>query len=279
MDKSKQLIDGRTVHWSDTDLTDAFVFIRRVPRPYHHGLYGMRPSKEADDYLATFEKDIRETFGNLVPFSNELRPRFYQVPPDAGPDTDFIFTLAANVDSVIQTLETYLSLGAMLIEFFRLRKRRDADVEHRYDKAYPGGMYTGVRMLESMCLYHAHSRYYDPKRHPALTVTSYSRSVHVGDVDHPAPNVQYTTTVSVGSARYVYVTQANAEVLEHFRIEGTELIGLPRPNWLDPETGYLGDRVTQLPTRTLGSVPGDSTNSGQLESTHDGVRSPVPPSP
>lgn len=260
MDRSKQLISGRTVHWSDTDLTDAFVFIRQVPRPYLHGELGMRPSKEADDYLATFEKDIRETFGKLMPPSTELRPRFYQVPPDAGPDTDFIFTIASNIDTVVQTLETYLSLGAMLAAFFELRRKRDDEIENRHAEAYPGGTYTGVRMLESMCLYHAHSNYYDPKKHPALSVASYSRSVHVGDVDHPAPDVQYTITVSVGSARYVYVTQANAEVLDHFRIEGIEMIGLSRPNWLDPEMGYLGDRVTQLPKRTLGEVSGESTN-------------------
>jgi hypothetical protein len=261
MDKLEPLIDGPTVHWSNTDLTDGFVFMRRVPRPYLDGLYGILPSAEAEDYLTTFTKDIRDTFSELVPLDSEFRPTFYQVPPAAGPDTDFIFTLASNFDSVIQTLETYLSLGAMLVKFFEIRKRRDDQIEGRYDEASPGGTYTGVRMLESMCLYHTHSHYYDPKRHPALKVTSYSRSVYVGDLDHPAPGVQYTITVSVGSVGYVYVTQANADVLDHFRIEGTEVMGLPRPNWLDHEIGYLGDRVTRLPTRTLEAVPRDSTNS------------------
>lgn len=263
MDKSKPLLDGPSISWSDSDLTDALVFARRLPDPFLDGLYGVRPNKtdEAAAYLAEFESDIQEIFGGLVPLGTEISPKYYQVPPDAGPDTDFIFTLFANVDSVIQTLETYLSLGAMLIGFFGLRKKRDNEVETRYDQGYPSGMYTGVRSLEAMCLYHAHSNYYDAKRHPALRVASYARSVHVGDVDHPAPNVQYTITISMGSIRYVYVTQANAEVLEHFRIEGDALIGLPRPNWLDPENDLLGDRVTQLAPARLEVDAEDSTTA------------------
>lgn len=261
MGESKPPIDGPTVHWSTTDLTESFIFIRRIPRPYLHGLYGIQSSHEANEYIATFENDIREVFGDILPRNSRIVPRFYQVPPDAGPETDFIFTLAENLNSIVQTIETYLSLGAMLATFFGIRRRRDREIEPPFSEAATGEMYTGVRMVEAMCLFHAYSTYCDPATHPSIGIASFSRSVHVGDVDHPAPSVQYTITITIGASRYIYVTRATAEVVDHFRIEESKTVGLPRPNWLEPETGYLGDTVTQLPDRVLKGVTSDSRGS------------------
>ncbi len=244
------MIDGPVVHWSDTDLTDSLAFMRAVPKPYLDGLYGIRESDAARTYMETFAEDIHAMFGEYLDTSRRVRPRTYQVPPDAGPDTDFIFTILENFDAVVQTLETYLSLGGQIIQFVALRKRHDDEVDNRFDSTYSGGMYMSIRAMEAMCLHHAHSTYYRTGDRRHIQLKSYSRSVHIGAVDHPAPSVQYTVTVSIGRDTYVYVTQANGEVLEHFKIEKGEPIGLPRPNWLDPEGGYLGDQVTILPDRT-----------------------------
>ena len=41
------------------------------------------------------------------------------------------------------------------------------------------------------------------------------------------------------------------EVLDHFKVDGAETIGLPRPLWRDPEAGTLVDSVTQVPPPSI----------------------------
>ncbi|CAA9547725.1 MAG: hypothetical protein AVDCRST_MAG43-807 [uncultured Thermomicrobiales bacterium] len=240
---------GRAITWSDHDLTDALVFMRRIPTPYVDELYGIKNREGFAAYMKTFEDDVTEILGPILAGKDslEIKSNLYQVPPDSGPYIDFVVTLAGDVDTIVQTVDAYISMGDLLIQFFRTRKARDEAVDEGADPWGRAYMYSGIRTLESMCLYHAHSSYYDPKRHPALRVESFSRGVHVGAVDHPAPGVQYTINVRIGVESYVYVTRADGHVIDHFKINDGKVTGLPRPDFLGDDSDLPSDEARGVP--------------------------------
>ncbi|MGN6484607.1 MAG: hypothetical protein ACTHMX_09395, partial [Thermomicrobiales bacterium] len=173
-----------------------------------------------------------------------IRPSYYLVPPAAGPYSDFIFTLARDFNSVVNSLDAYISLGSVLIPLILKRRRRDKDLEKPSGSpVWRAGVYVSLRVAESMCLYHAHEHYYDSKRHPRITLNSYSRGEHVGALDHPSQGTHYGISVHVGRKTFVYVMSATCNVFEHFSIENGEMVGLARPKWPEDDDAYSVETI------------------------------------
>lgn len=236
---------GRPVDWSGNDLTDSLAIMQPIPKMHFDPLLDRR-DPEFFSYLAEYERDIREAIesSGLDGFSKELKPSYYLVPPAAGPYSDFIFTLARDFNSVVDSIDAYVSLGSVLIPLILKRRRRDrADTEQSGARFWRTGSYVSLRMAEAMCLYDSHERYYDPHRHPRMTVESYSRGEHVGALDHPSQGTHYCIAVRIGRVEYVYIMSATCEVYEHFSFDGGKIIGLARPKWPENEDSYSVETV------------------------------------
>lgn len=245
---------GNPIDWSPNDLTNTLAVMRRVPSRYLDPLSGVHDEPGFYDYVQTFQDDIIEILGPSTVDDPAGRPRasYYLIPPAAGPYTDFILLIADNINTVVQSIDAYVWIGEALIQLARRRKARDEELDEEFDFGHRSSMYGGLRVLESMCLYHAHSSYYDPSRHPALRIESFSRGEYVGAVDHPTPGVQYTINVRIGVDSYVYVTRADGQVVEHFKVTDGKVTGLSRPNWLEDEIDGPWNEATEasplLPT-------------------------------
>lgn len=226
------------IDWHPHNLTNSLVIMSPIPSQFLDPLYGIKKPEEFGWYLRTFQNDIVEVLGREVIDDPSGKPpaSYYLVPPAAGPYTDFIFAIASDVHSFIQSIDAYIALGGTLIQLLQRRKRRDKDLEE--DNPYRRrGTYVGLRAVEAMCLHHAHELYYDPSRHPQIKIESYSRGEHVGAVDHPSAGTHYVVTIHIGSANFVYVASADCKVIEHFKVEGARTVGLERPNWLAGTSG------------------------------------------
>jgi hypothetical protein len=123
---------GRPVDWSGNDLTDSLAIMQPIPRAYFDPLYE-RKDPEFLEYLNDFRNDIRSAVDSsgLDGFSEEFRPSYYLVPPAAGPYSDFVFTLAQDFNSVVNSIDAYISLGSVLIPLILKRRRKDKDIDER----------------------------------------------------------------------------------------------------------------------------------------------------
>lgn len=226
-------------YWPD-DMTNALSVMAPLPTGLtgRGGMMGL--------YVAEWQEDLIEAFGSNFGDLNGQPPEFnfYLKPPAAGNYTEFIFTLAGNVDAVIQSVGAYVGVGDALIRLARRRRDRD-DPDHERNGIYdpPIYLYTTVRGIEAMCLHHAVHHYYDPVEHPSIDLKTTTRNEHVGSAQHPSPGLRCSVVVSMGQDQYVYIVDANARAVEHFLLSSEGIRGLPLPDW-------FGDREDWDPYQT-----------------------------
>jgi hypothetical protein len=202
---------------------------------------------EFEAYITQWQHDVAEFLGPQFETPQESPPpfNFYLKPPASGPHTDFIFTLAENIDAVIQSIDAYLGTGQALIGLARRRKEReDPNDEKSGICDRPTYLYTTVRGIETMCLYHAYHTYYKPDNHPKIELQATTRDTWNGSVVHPTPGVQYTIGIRIGQSHYLYIVTADARPVEHFMIRDGAVEGLELPDWF----GERKDRDPYSPT-------------------------------
>jgi hypothetical protein len=223
--------------------------MQRIPDHYIDPLTGLTDPQGFALYLGQFQADLLAHVPPqfLATPTGAPAAHYYLRPPAAGPDLDFIIQLAQNFNAVVETLDAYLGLGAGLIGFLNKRRERDEEAGI-YERHKP---YMPVQMIEAMCLHHAHTKYYDPQRHPRITVSSYVRPWYAGQVDHPLDYTQYVVTVAIGQVRYVYVVRGTCDVVEHFQVELDAMIGLENPQFHGEFSYYSDGSIAQLEARVF----------------------------
>jgi len=231
------------------DISSSVSVMQFVPDRFINPLEGPANEEQFAAYVGQFQADLLATIPPQFIQTPDGLPRvsYYLRPPAAGPYLDLIFQLAQDFNAVVQTMSPYLEIGAALVEFLHLRKQRDekAAVDQQHKPYLP------VRMVEAICLHDAYERYYDASRHPAITLTSYSRAWYAGNVEHPLDYTQYVVTIKVGKTRYVYVVRATCDVVEHFKIEGGAIVGLENPHWYGDYSYFHDGTISQQETRVF----------------------------
>lgn len=211
-----------------------------IPSRYFSPLYGVSDTEGFDTYIREWQGDIAELLGPMFNGFPSGPPPFsyYLTVPAAGPYADFVFTIAQHIDAVVQTVDAYLSLGGGLIALARRRKEREApyrDEAANWDRR--PYLYSGLRGIEAMCLFHAHQNYYDASIQPQIEVQSSTRGEPRGSARIPAPIVQYTIDITIGHAHYIYVMRADGRPVEHFVLKGETMEGLDVPDWFEERVG------------------------------------------
>lgn len=228
-------IGRQNQEWPD-DMTNSLAVMSPIPRRFADQFGGVRDLDGFDAYITEWQQDIAELLGPYLepPQSGPPPFNFYLIPPAAGPYTDFIFTLAQDVHTVIQNLDGYIGLGGALTALARRRKERgDPDADRGVAWERPTYFYGSLRDLEAMCLYHAFQTYYDPGKHPKVEIQATSRGEFLGSVIHPTPRVQYTIKIRMGRNDFVYVVTADGRAVDHFAIRRGKLEGLTLPDWFE----------------------------------------------
>ncbi len=244
-------------YWPD-DMSDVLSVMSPIPNP---ALWGDLPPitqhwEGMDSFLADWETDLRESFGPVLGDSlNDVEFNYYLRPPAAGPYVDFIYTLAENINWIVQNTGNYIALGGALVSFAKSRRSRlNPDTSPNVFRSEQTYFYTTARGIEAMCLYHAVQTYDLGNGESRLQISSTSRKIFNGSVSHPLPGVTFTVSIRSGDLRYVYVVDANARVSEHFVVEPNQIRGLPLPDWFDEQQDWDVFVSTDLPSLDLGPV-------------------------
>ena len=87
-----------------------------IPYEFLDPLYGIKNEDGFRKYVDEWESDIVDILGPAFDRFPEGPPhfKFYMIPPAAGPDTEIIFELAKHFDAVVQSIDAYIGLGALL---------------------------------------------------------------------------------------------------------------------------------------------------------------------
>lgn len=230
--------------WPD-DVSKTVAIMAPIPVRYFDPLDGLvngvTDPEGFERYIQEWQADIVEILGPAFDEFPLGPPRFSYYPtlPAAGPYTDIIFTLVENAHTFIQSFEAYLAIGSALIELAKRRREREAP--HVDEQAYWDRrpyLYSGLRGIEAMCLYHARQNYYDASVHPDIDVQSSTRGVRLGTAKLPTPDVQYTIDVRFGHDHFIYVIRADGRPLEHFAVLDGVLEGLDVPDWFEERSDW-----------------------------------------
>ncbi len=182
--------------------------------------------------------------------SADLRAHGYQNgPPRAGMDGvgTVLVEVLGQTDALVQRFAGWLAVGGWAIAVGRRFKDRLRGTG-RYVPELDGLAFTAP-VLRAMCLVDAHARYGVPAD---AEIVGHARDVWYGSADHPTTDTRYTFVVAGPSARYIYVLDGRATVLDHFLMEGGHVRALDTPDWF----GDLADRAVSTAYRELRPVVG-----------------------
>ena len=247
-------------YWPD-DMTDVLSVMSPIPNP---DIYGDFPADSSywsdfDSFLVDWELDLRESFSPILGDRiDDLEFNYYLRPPAAGPYIDFIYTLAENIDWIVQKAGGYIGVGGALIAFAKKRRSRlnpeGANAGVRDNRTY---FFTTARGIEAMCLYDAFHKVGISEREARFHISTTSRQAWNGSAQHPLPGVTYTIAILLGVKQFIYVVDANGRAFEHFVIENCRIQGLPLPDWLGEREGWDPFKSTDLPSLDLGDAVPD----------------------
>lgn len=232
--------DRQNQYWPD-DMTNSLAVMSPIPRRFADEFGGVRDWDGFDAYITEWQQDIADLLSPYIDTEQDGPPpfNFYLIGSAVGPHTDFIFTLAKGVHSVVQNLDGYIGLGGALIALAHRRKEREEPHDDRsvaWER--PTYFYGCLRDLEAMCLYHAFRTYYDPGKHSKVEIQATSRGEFLGSVIHPTPRVQYTIKVWIGRTDFVYVVTADGRAVDHFAMRRGKLEGLTLPDWFGERRAF-----------------------------------------
>ena len=259
-----RLGEGRKNQYWPDDMTDALAVMAPIPVGLSTAFGGVADLEMFGSYIDQWEEDVRASFGSDFWESLNQSPEFnfYLKPPAAGPYTDFVFTVVENVNAIVQTIDAYVWIGEALVALARRRKEHELPVPDEFSEP-PVYLYTTIRGFEGLCLQHAHSRYYEPGRHPKISVRSTTRGEFFGSAQHPSAGVKYTVVVQIGKVDYFYVGSADARAFEHFSQADGEIHSLPIPDWFDERKPWQADGMEDVPPIPLGNAGATSPDGDE----------------
>ena len=211
------------------DLSNAIALVLPIPANIIDPLYGV-DAPAFDRFITEVQQDIVR----FVPFdlvgAEPFPPpfKYYQVGPAAGPYRDVIFSLLSDVNTVVQTLDSWVALGEALLlvgNAWRRRRKKENPNAARKD-----GLTYSARALESICLYDTHERH---ELTVDIHVESHSRASFLGSAEHPTHDVRQTIVIRTADRSYIYVVDGQAHPFDHFVVKGGRVEPQTLPSWFE----------------------------------------------